>query len=46
MLSKITTAIQKATGRVANGTRAADDAAKQYSRSEAERSGAALVIEQ
>jgi len=45
-LSKITTAIQKATGRVANGDSSADDAAKQYSADLKQAIGAALVIEQ
>jgi ABC-type glycerol-3-phosphate transport system substrate-binding protein len=45
-LSKITTAIQKATGRVANGDSTADDAAKQYSADLKQAIGADKVIEQ
>lgn len=45
-LSKITTAIQKATGRVANGDSSPDDAAKQYSADLKQAIGADKVIEQ
>ena len=45
-LSKITTAIQKATGRVANGDSSADDAAKQYSADLKQAIGADKVVEQ
>jgi len=45
-LSKITTAIQKATGRVANGDSTPDDAAKQYSADLKQAIGADKVVEQ
>src|SRR2546428_9476023 len=45
-LSKITTAIQKATGRVANGDSSPDDAAKQYSADLKQAIGADKVVEQ
>ena len=45
-LSKLTTAIQKATGRVANGDSSPDDAAKQYSADLKQAIGADKVVEQ
>ena len=45
-LSKVTTVIQKATGRVASGDASPDDAAKQYSADLKQAIGANLVVDQ
>ena len=45
-LSKVTTVIQKATGRVASGDASPDDAAKQYSADLKQAIGASLVVDQ